>query len=84
MLNRLTCAHSPRFLRQLAGLDPEDERRHIVVDITPAQLDVLLQESGHFESIIDLEVRSYAVEIHLHLSFPHSNPPSPCQFPERK
>lgn len=54
-LIRDTSLWKEKSLRISAGLDPEDERRHIVVDITPAQLDILLQESGHFESIIDLE-----------------------------
>jgi len=54
-LVRDTSLPKQKSLRISTGLDPEDERRHIVVDITPAQLDVLLQESGHFESLIDLE-----------------------------
>ena len=37
--------------------DPLDHSQHNVVDIAPAQLDVLLKESGHFDDVIELEVR---------------------------
>ena len=42
----------------LAGCeDPLDHSQHNVVDIAPAQLDELLKESGHFDDVIELEVR---------------------------
>ena len=37
--------------------DPKDHSQHNVVDISPAQLDVLLKESGHFDDVIEMEVR---------------------------